>query len=378
MLGSNIRLDGLTGVGTVQLNLQENQRVYTLIGANGVGKTKTLEALFQILFFSNSVVEQNVTNHGLNQGFWRFNSLSGSASINFIGLKNQKMQPITVKQATDLFSSLRHNFPVVFLGSQNRGFIQHNASRQNAIGTLEQRRKEYFSQLIQGMETNFSNLNMNSGIEEWFVTLAKSANPYQKKEDNREIEIQTVMSLLNQLDHRIDREFMEISGDDRVSLKIDGQKRELTQLSSGFTSILKLIQGIISGYGYFTNESQLQNVKGVVLIDEIESHLHLSWQASIIPLLKKLFPNTTFYITTHSSVVLSQLKEGEAYQLARDGDGIVNARLIASPNKVALVDILKDAFEIDINQIKLENSSANEQKEAKARLLAMLKDQESK
>lgn len=115
-----------------------------------------------------------------------------------------------------------------------------------------------------------------------------------------------------------------------------------------------------------------------MLIDEIESHLHLTWQATIIPLLKKLFPNTTFYITTHSSVVLSQLKEGEAYTLYRDNDGIVKTRVVQSPNKAALADILKDVFQVDLNQMKLENSSVNDQEKAKQHLLALLKQQESK
>jgi len=171
---------------------------------------------------------------------------------------------------------------------------------------------------------------------------------------------------------------MEISGDDRVSLKIENQKRELSQLSSGFASILKLIQAIVSGYGYFTNETNLQHVKGIVFIDEIESHLHLTWQANIIPLLKTLFPNTLFYITTHSSIVLSQLKEGEAYTLYRDDSGTVKSRKIEAPNKAALVDIMKDVFKVDLNQMKLENSNADEQQEAKSTLLQLLKQQEKK
>lgn len=138
-----------------------------------------------------------------------------------------------------------------------------------------------------------------------------------------------------------------------------------------------MIQSIVSGYGYFTNETHLQNVKGIVFIDEIESHLHLSWQANIIPLLKRLFPNTTFYVTTHSSVVLSQLQQGEAYELQRDKhNGTVKSRLIPSPNKAAFADILRDVFQVDVNKIKLENSTVDEQQNAKNNLLNLLRNQE--
>jgi predicted ATP-binding protein involved in virulence len=47
---------------------------------------------------------------------------------------------------------------------------------------------------------------------------------------------------------------------------------------------------------------------GVVLIDEIELHLHPKWQRAIIPNLKKTFPNCQFIITTHSPQVISDLK----------------------------------------------------------------------
>ncbi|WP_312952319.1 AAA family ATPase [Superficieibacter sp.] len=371
-----VEFEGLSGVGRVQLDLAPDQHIYTFIGANGVGKTKTLEALFQVLFFSCEQVKG--VSVGFAHGDFRFRSFLKSGQPDVVIGIDDKIFP-TSSKLTEIFSSLAHPHPVIFLGAQARGVVKHSErSSGQPPGTLSQRREKYLTATMYKMKSDFGSMNMETSIEEWFVTLARSSNPYQKKEDNREIEIKTVIRLLHDIDARIDPDFLEISGDDRVSLKIEGQKRELAQLSSGFTSILKLIQAIVSGYGYFTNETELQKVNGIVLIDEIESHLHLTWQASIIPLLKKLFPNTTFYITTHSSVVLSQLKEGEAYTLYRDDDGAVKTRLIPAPNKAALADILRDVFQVDLNQMKFENSSVDEQAAGKARLLALLKQQESK
>lgn len=378
MLDGKVKFDGLVGVGKVSLELDPDQHIYTLIGANGVGKTKTLEALFQALFFSGKFIK-SIKNYGVETDLLKFKGFSFTSAQAEPTSFNHPAAVVLDTLYSTFSSQISHNLPIVFLGAQSRGIVRREQhSKQIIMGSFEQRQKEYFLKILSAMKSDFGSLNMETGIEDWFVTLARSSNPYQKKEDNRDVEIKTVIRLLHEIDSRIDSEFLEISGDDRVSLMIEGNKRELSQLSSGFTSILKLIQAIISGYGYFTNENNIQRVKGIVLIDEIESHLHLTWQASIIPLLKKLFPNTTFYITTHSSVVLSQLKEGEAYSLYRDSDGTVKTKKITSPNKAALADILKDVFDVDLNQMKLENSSVDEQQKAKESLLNLLNKQEHK
>lgn len=378
MLDKHLEFDGLTGVGKVQLDFVPDQRVYTLIGVNGVGKTKTLEALFQLMFFSSQIVTNSIDSCYL---YLKFDTA--------ITTHSKTNLPVTIRCANNssywlsvnikkIFMGLEHPYPVVFLGAQSRGIIKEETNiRTSSFGSFKERRLNYFQSLSKQMESEFGSMNMATNIQEWFIQIARSSNAYQSAEDNREIEIKTVLHLLYEIDERINPKYLEIDGDDRVSLKIDGQKIQLSQLSSGFSSILKLIQSIVSGYGYFTNETNLQNVKGIVFIDEIESHLHLSWQANIIPLLKRLFPNTTFYVTTHSSVVLSQLQEGEAYELQRDiHDGIVKSRLIPSPNKAAFADILRDVFHVDVNKIKLENSTVDEQQNAKNNLLSLLRNQE--
>ncbi|KOO60083.1 hypothetical protein WH43_00195 [Rheinheimera sp. KL1] len=362
MLKYPVTIEGLKGVGKVELDLQQDQQVYVLIGINGVGKTKILEALFQMLYYSNQAVKQlSVTERYIPPEYWVFQYILSADSQYISGAMGTNNKVNT------------HLLPVVLLASQNRGFIEHTVTRPMSIGTFEQRRSNYLKKQVTDIKNHFTSLNMNIGIEDWFVTIAQSSHPYLKQEDNRNIEIKVLLELLHKIDSRIDPEYLQISGDNRVFLKIDQHPRELSHLSTGFASILKMLQAIISGYGCFTNETRLPQVKGIVLIDEIESHLHLSWQAKIIPLLKQLFPNTTFYVTTHSPIVLSQLSAGEAYRLQREDDGVVRTKSIVSPATASLIDVLKDAFDIDINRIKLDGSSPESQNDAKQQLLKLIK-----
>jgi hypothetical protein len=215
-------------------------------------------------------------------------------------------------------------------------------------------------------------MGMTGSTKIWFIQRAQSVNPYQESSDNRKVEIDAVLSMLNGIEPRIDPEFLRVDGRGRVFLSVEGQKREFGELSSGFASLVKLMQAIIAGYAAFTNETKLQYVPGIVLIDEIDAHLHPKWQANIILHLKKLLPNTTFYIATHSPLVLSQLKNGEAYLLARGDDGVVCSEIIDYPNRRLFDDVLDDAMGVNLSRLKRDSMEHDDQTDAKQELLSLL------
>ena len=381
LFSGSVRFEHVPGVGTIEVDFKSDQRVYTLIGENGVGKTKLLECLFVSLL----LVNQYAKNYKcwITEEYLPFKKThTNYLTMNSMDMKNRKQ-----KYDSDLYQflypediqSLSTNFiqiPLVYLAAQERGSIKSKLDNIEKIGSTKDRLQKYLERIFNSLmygNSSLTNLNMDTNIEEWIIQRAQSANPYQAKEDNRKIELDTLLFLLNQIDNRIDADFLEISGSNRVFIKIENQKRELSDLSSGFTSILKIIQSIIAGYSYFTNEVQISHVPGIVLIDEIESHLHNEWQVRIIPLLKKLFPNTIFFITTHSSLVISQLGHGEAYRLERNQeDGIVYGKLIDYPSNSSLVDLLNDAFGVNLNKLKLKRIEEQTQEQAKQALLELV------
>jgi len=92
------------------------------------------------------------------------------------------------------------------------------------------------------------------------------------------------------------------------------------QLSDGEKNIIMLINTIMVRLS-LSNEENPLNEKSIVLIDDIELHLHLAWQRLIIPILLNTFPNCQFFITTHSPHIVNNIKPKNIFILKQDQNG---------------------------------------------------------
>lgn len=91
-----------------------------------------------------------------------------------------------------------------------------------------------------------------------------------------------------------------------------GNDLKINQLSSGEKMLLLLIADIARRLSIANPlRSNPLEGEGIVLIDEIELHLHPRWQRNIIPALNKTFPNIQFIVTTHSPQVLSNVHKND-------------------------------------------------------------------
>lgn len=98
-----------------------------------------------------------------------------------------------------------------------------------------------------------------------------------------------------------------------VSYLEEGQTIAYENLSHGQRNILSMI-GDIAFKAIILNPhlgaKAVSDARGIVLIDEIDLHLHPTWQRLIIPALLRTFPNIQFIATTHSPFVIQSLSEG--------------------------------------------------------------------
>ena len=98
----------------------------------------------------------------------------------------------------------------------------------------------------------------------------------------------------------------------RLEMKIDKENISLnvSQMSDGEKCTMALFGDLARRLALAnpTKENPLLG-EGVVLIDEIELHMHPSWQRKVLSVLRTTFPNIQFFITTHSPIVLSEVDE---------------------------------------------------------------------
>ena len=95
-------------------------------------------------------------------------------------------------------------------------------------------------------------------------------------------------------------------------------------LSAGFQSVLCMAMELAYRTSILNPDlsSEGMEVEGIVLIDEIEMHLHPAWQWKILDALKNTFPKVQFLIATHSPIILSSAKDAAIY-LMRDTNTIL-------------------------------------------------------
>ena len=94
-----------------------------------------------------------------------------------------------------------------------------------------------------------------------------------------------------------------------------GKEFKFTELSDGFAAVLDIVVDLILKMQHKNQLIRAYECEGIVLVDEIETHLHLELQKVIMPLLTEIFPNIQFIVTTHSPFVLSSLSNAVAFDL---------------------------------------------------------------
>jgi uncharacterized protein (TIGR02646 family) len=106
--------------------------------------------------------------------------------------------------------------------------------------------------------------------------------------------------------------------DERLSATLFGKSLPIRSLSDGYQSVLALAIDMMLNLSKATFD--MEGVEGVVLLDEIEVHLHPRWKIAIVGALRRLFPRVRFIVTTHDPLCVQGIRKGELHIMTRQGE----------------------------------------------------------
>ncbi len=240
-------------------------------------------------------------------------------------------------------------------GSDNREHeyspsIQNKLQNIYAYGT---HRGRYSSDDYEeyGFMTLFSNDLSLINPEQWIKDLSLD----QTKQKDQIIGLEALKQVIDKV---LDKDVtIEIDGS-RVIFVERGYRESIDELSEGYRSMIIFVCDLI--YRLLYNNPQtdnLFNIPAVVLIDEIDEHLHLKWQRVIVRRMREIFPNIQFIMTTHSPTIIQGASDDAIIFRAYRENGITK---VSDPYyKVELNDMMMNSL-ITSSLFGLEDSRMGE------------------
>jgi predicted ATP-binding protein involved in virulence len=298
---TEIKIGKVRHLKNIDIVLGDEKKHLILTGKNGSGKTSVLEELQKNLLNRGSTIEV----------FFYGKNLSEIFSLYNLGINN--------------------NYPDYI-------YTYFKAKRELKTYQPKSPKKiELSKDKIEKLNKDFLQYILNLKIEYLFAQL-----------DN-DIE---VSKELNNWFNRFESMLKQIFNDESFKIIFDRknynfwmerdnrERFDLNSLSDGYSAIMDIVTELILKIE--NTKSKSFDCEGIVLIDEIETHLHVELQKNILPLLTNFFPNIQFIVTTHSPFVLQSIENSVVYDLERK-EQLSGKRLhIAS-----YTDIVKNYFEVD-------------------------------
>lgn len=285
-----------------------------LTGKNGSGKTSVLEAVANHLQNIANDPYKNFLSLEQNIKYYQDQLNNGSNSINNErGLEDNKKQyasyfgevKIDFYNIDDFISKYQKgNFIIAFYQANRKVVINEplNPTKpaiKEVWSTKEMATREFLNFLsdlkIQEALARNEKLDHEADlINTWFVDFEKLLKKVFQDD--------TLQLLFNYKDYSF-------------QILTQGKTFKFTEMSDGFAAVLEIIIDLILKMQRKDTLTRAYQQEGIVLIDEVETHLHLELQRLVLPLLTQLFPNIQFIVTTHSPFVLNSIGNAVAFDL---------------------------------------------------------------
>jgi predicted ATP-binding protein involved in virulence len=316
---TKVTLRHFRGIGSLELEFPIDQNIVALVGVNGVGKSSILDAIAKLLDAVRCAIKYGeMAMHlcAFEKSDVRISKEDISCGITLSNANNKYSVEVRREGAkTDhvsihgISSEIPKNLLLFFPSNRKmqkinaEGFGVLPSSNQGAGGFMD------FHELF-----------------DWFRAIEDMENEerLENNSDYRDRRLEAVRKAISSvLGNDFGRVRVRRSTNDLIINK-DSIDISINWLSDGEKSLIALVSNIAIELGdiYPITENPLEG-EGIVLIDEIELHMHPKWQRMIIPRLTNTFPNCQFIVTTHSPQVLSHVQPESIYLLKKAGEDIV-------------------------------------------------------
>ena len=317
-----------------------------ILGENGVGKSSILKAITLALMGENF--------YERNAGEYRcepkriFNNKTREKN-GFIKLKLSKGDPIIVEftKSSLKFMSGGAAAEGAFVRAYGSArLFSHNFNASNkkseSIKELHNVGNLFHPEMLLSNPTNWLlGLNVkefNSAALSISDLLNLSDNPFD--EDSDEPNDFQPSNIENKTKKILSKKRGEVYLDSGYGLL------PLAEQSDGYKSVLALMVDILAGLPESMHDKR--EATGIILIDEIESHLHPRWKMKIVKSLRNTFPGIQFIVTTHDPLCLKSLGKGEITVIKKDSENIYVYDEVSSPAGLRVDQLLtSELFGLD-------------------------------
>lgn len=282
-----IKIICVGGIG--DLSLSFNDQMNIISGPNGIGKTTILESVAHAFAGFES--------HLLK----RMAGSEGGMVTTFVDVGNGKIEERSYK-ITEFSPRKKENTSSV--EHYIKQLISLKVARTFTYKALDAVSRDAFREQYFTASSNKDGVNLNE-VKGWFVNRylysghqgalsSEQIHNFEKAKD--------FFSLLNS-DFKFSR--VDAANND-IMINTPAGEIYYEYLSSGFKSCLSILFGIAKEIEFRFSESaiKLDEFEGIILIDELELHLHPEWQTKISSILVQAFPNAQFITTTHSPHII--------------------------------------------------------------------------
>ena len=312
MIINELKIYNINGIE--QLELKFNAGINIICGPNGIGKTTILECIAHAFVSQDMVILKKKSN-------------SDRARFEIAAVREDCILNETFNITA---------FEPGILGAIRSSLIHHS----NYLLSLKSTRNFAYTKL-----DNISR-DVTKGTSTSMEEAATGVSIYDVKSwlINRIMHSYAPDMLTSEQTHNLERTKLYFSIlDDRYSfsrstpnfdIMINTPDGEIyyEYLSSGFKACLAILLGITKEIELRFTEPRIkiEEFDGVILVDEVELHLHPEWQAKIPEILKIAFPNAQIILTTHSPHVIQAAKSEEIIALEKHSDSTTRRTLPAS------------------------------------------------